>query len=254
MENITSTGYCIYTIVRFPLTSFSAQHMERPTIPPRLCTILLVKLRLNTNFNSKTCTLGTNISVFGTIPRASSEAKVTLEFSIDNDNSTQIKVPSTDAAIYLHQFYTSPILRQGEHTLTVIAAYLSPNSTFWFDYLAYTTNVSASEDVALSSELSMIPLPMAAPPPSPPLPPPPPPALIKDPHLSQNMPTDAAPQPTHSWATENKIITTVLTPVSVALAAALGVLFYYTRKQARARARHTHSPVVAPFVVRRKHA
>ncbi|KAJ6479667.1 hypothetical protein C8R45DRAFT_355244 [Mycena sanguinolenta] len=86
---------------------------------------------------------GTSIAVFGTV---GNEGQARLNFSIDDAAPGLFGVSTTSRPEALHNmlFWTSPLLEETEHTLTVT---VDPNSniSLFLDYFVYTTTSTAGK-------------------------------------------------------------------------------------------------------------
>ncbi|KAG5645123.1 hypothetical protein DXG03_006840 [Asterophora parasitica] len=86
---------------------------------------------------------GTSIAVYGTISDTGTyKTGPASTYSIDGASPATYSAVPTESKQYGVQFYRSPALADGEHTL-VIANTLE-NAFFWLDYLEYTPAVQAS--------------------------------------------------------------------------------------------------------------
>lgn len=81
---------------------------------------------------------GTNISVFGTLARSVKGALIS-SYSLDNGTVTTYNAtPGLSSNLYHQKFYSSPIVENGEHTLTMHIDSLGPDATYQLDFLQYS--------------------------------------------------------------------------------------------------------------------
>jgi len=105
--------------------------------------------------------VGTNISLYGTLSKPSSRGPPSATFTIDNSapeafNATgSITVPNYDINTSHILFYQSPVLAQGQHTLTVRTGTSAsgPTAPLYVDFLTIATGLdNVSGDVIVDDE------------------------------------------------------------------------------------------------------
>ncbi|KAH7885406.1 hypothetical protein F5I97DRAFT_1810893 [Phlebopus sp. FC_14] len=83
---------------------------------------------------------GTSISVFGTVGPANLYAEENRPpismYNLDDSPAVFFTGPLLNSASYHYQFYTSPPLDAGIHSLVITSVNMS--NTLWLDYLQYT--------------------------------------------------------------------------------------------------------------------
>lgn len=93
------------------------------------------------------------MSIFGTVPQTitPNNKTATTGYVVDKLDPVNVTSPVTiGTKIFNYAFYTSPLLENGQHTITVTAVSVDTNSGFFFDYLEYiqlpntTTALSSS--------------------------------------------------------------------------------------------------------------
>lgn len=105
--------------------------------------------------------LGIQVSIFGTVPELSNSYNMTATSSYILDDLAPINftAPIYNADQYHQNFYTSPIVVAGQHTVTVTSISVSSDAVFWFDYLEYlspsnATSTAQAQTISTSSSLT----------------------------------------------------------------------------------------------------
>lgn len=168
----------------------------------------------------------------------------TSSYVVDHSNPVNFTAPISSSVLYNQQWYASPPLDDGQHTITVKAVSVNSDAVFWFDYLEYvgsldpnttsqslTPGTSNSALLSVESKSSFSTAPPAA----------------SSSYTTQQDSDTASGGPSKSAI---KILTAVLVPLSVILAAVVVLLVYCGRRR-KARLRQKHVIDSHPFVALR---
>lgn len=150
-----------------------------------LCLHRCVIRLLFTGHHLTVFTLGTSVSVFGTVSGAPTDnGTSTVNFMIDNGSPESVVTPLSPIVLYQHQYYTSQLLDGNQpHQLKVTVSPYNGSNIFWFDYIQYTPFTPSTPSQAQS------------PPPVTTAPPPPPPTTPSPPSSSPSPVSSPAQAP-----------------------------------------------------------
>ncbi|PSR71007.1 hypothetical protein PHLCEN_2v13111 [Hermanssonia centrifuga] len=95
---------------------------------------------------------GTQVEVYGTIG-PTGDVLPTSTYLLDSASILTYVAANVSATTYQNQFYQSPVLQDGSHTLVIT---VTSQGYYWLDYLLYTpsSNNLASAPISSSSSLS----------------------------------------------------------------------------------------------------
>ena len=99
---------------------------------------------------------GTSIAIFGTVlPTPDNESAPVTTYTLDTMSPVKDTAPRMSTPTFGRQFYTSPQLDYGQHSLVVGCTTTSPSSAFYFDYLVYTPSTFASPSSSTFHDINL---------------------------------------------------------------------------------------------------